>query len=92
MKSKREKIQVIYDILKAIKEKEGKIKPTHIMYKANLSPQMLKTYLEELNLKGLIMGKKSGKGKTYFLTEKGLKYIKDYQIILGFVDSFGLNE
>lgn len=92
MKSKREKIQVIYDILKAIQEKEGKIKPTHIMYKANLSPQMLKTYLKELIAKGLVLEKKSGKGKTYFLTEKGLKYIEDYQIILGFVDSFGLND
>ena len=92
MKPKREKVQVIYDILKAVREKEGKIKPTHIMYKANLSPQMLKTYLKELMIKGFIMEKKSGKGKTYFLTEKGLKYLKDYQIILGFVDSFGLNE
>lgn len=92
MKPKREKVQVIYDILKAIKEKEGRIKPTHIMYKANLSPQMLKTYLEELITKGLVLEKKLGQGKTYFLTEKGLKYIQEYQVILGFVDSFGLNE
>ncbi len=92
MKPKREKVQVIYDILKAIKEKEGRIKPTHIMYKANLSPQMLKTYLEELIIKGLVLEKKLGQGKTYFLTEKGLKYIQEYQVILGFVDSFGLNE
>ncbi len=92
MKPKREKIQVVYDILRAVKEKEGRIKPTHIMYKANLSSQMLKTYLEELVLKGLILEKKLGKGKTYFLTEKGLKYIQEYQVILGFVDSFGLNE
>lgn len=92
MKAKREKVQVIYDILKAIKEKEGRIKPTHIMYKANLSPQMLKTYLEELIIKGLVLEKRLGKGKTYFLTEKGLKYIQEYQVILGFVDSFGLNE
>ena len=92
MKTKREKVQVIYDILRAIKDKECRIKPTHIMYKANLSPQMLKTYLEELILKGLIMEKNLGKGKTYFLTEKGLKYIQQYKVILGFVDSFGLNE
>ncbi len=92
MKPKREKVQVIYDILKAIKEKEGRIKPTHIMYKANLSPQMLKAYLEELITKGLVLEKKFGKRKTYFLTEKGLKYIEEYQVILGFVDSFGLNE
>jgi predicted transcriptional regulator len=53
---------------------------------------MLKTYLEELIIKGLVLEKRLGTGKTYFLTEKGLKYIQEYQVILGFVDSFGLNE
>jgi predicted transcriptional regulator len=48
MNKKRDRLQVIYDILKVIKEKNGRIKPTHILYKSNLSHQMMDEYLREL--------------------------------------------
>lgn len=92
MKIKRERLQLISDILKAIQEKDGKIKPTHIMYKANLSSQMLDEYLKYLSQNQFIKESRSTKGKTYSLTDKGFKYINQYKLIDSFVESFGLNE
>ncbi|MFW6286065.1 MAG: winged helix-turn-helix domain-containing protein [Nanoarchaeota archaeon] len=45
---KRERTQIIHDILKAIKDKGNNVKPTHILYKSNLSHQMLQEYINEL--------------------------------------------
>jgi len=89
MKGKRESLQVIHDILKAIQI--GKTKPTHIMYKANLSHQMLEQYLKELISKGFITETKTPKGRTYTLTDKGYNYIKEYKLITGFMESYGLD-
>jgi predicted transcriptional regulator len=89
MKQKRESLQVIHDILKAIQI--GRTKPTHIMYKANLSHQMLEQYLKELISKALITEQIAPKGKTYSLTDKGRGYIKEYKLITGFMESYGLD-
>jgi predicted transcriptional regulator len=89
IKSKRESLQVIHDILKAIQI--GKTKPTHIMYKANLSHQMLEQYLKELISKALITEQTNPKGKTYLLTDKGSGYLKEYKLITGFMESYGLD-
>lgn len=88
---KRDRLEIIHDILKAIQDKDGKIKPTHILYRANLSHQMLDDYLKELILKGFIEEIKQKKGKTYKLTQKGYNYINKYKLILEFTTSFGLN-
>ena len=91
MNKKRDRLQIIHDILKAIAYKNGVIKPTHILYKSNLSPQMMNEYLEELKAKGLILESSSGKGKTYSLTTKGFDYLSKYKLIVEFIDSFGLS-
>ncbi|RJQ16945.1 hypothetical protein C4573_02690 [Candidatus Woesearchaeota archaeon] len=91
MNLKRERLQVIYDILRVIQEKNGRIKPTHILYKANLSSQMFNEYLTDLITKEFIVEHQEKKGKTYSLTQKGFDYLSKYKFILEFVDSFGLN-
>jgi predicted transcriptional regulator len=91
MNKKRDRLQVIHDILYAIKEKNGKIKPTHILYKSNLSHQMMDEYLKELMEKDFIEEKKSGNGKTYSVTQKGRDYLERYKLIIDFTSSFGLN-
>lgn len=89
---KRDKLEIVKDILETIRSKGDKIKPTHIMYKANLSHQMLTEYTNELLGKGLVMEKIDKKGKkTFALTDKGFNYLKDYAMIRGFVDSYGLD-
>lgn len=89
---KRSKLQVIYDILRAIQEKDGRIKPTHILYKSNLSHQMMEEYLQELISKEFINEIENQKGKTYSLKEKGHNYIERYKLIEEFTSSFGLED
>ncbi len=89
---KRDKLQVVYDILRVIEEKNGKIKPTHILYKSNLSHQMMEEYLNELILKKFVIENTSEQGKTYRLTQKGLEYIDKYKVINEFIQHFSLNE
>ncbi len=91
MKQKRERLELIHDILKAIQNHRGEMKPTHIMYKANLSPKMLNTYLDYLVKKGFIIFSESEKGKTYRILDKGHNYIVKYGMISSFIDSFGLD-
>jgi len=91
MVKKRDRLQIIHDILRVIKEKNGKIKPTHILYKSNLSHQMMEEYLAELIEKKFIVENREKKGRTYSLTEKGFEYLERYKFILEFSDSFGLH-
>jgi len=92
MSKKRDKLQIIYDILSVIKEKNGKIRPTNILYKSNLSNQMFSEYMNELIGKGFIAENQAKSSKTYSLTQKGFDYLGKYQIIVEFTNSFGLNE
>jgi len=92
MIGKRDRLQVIYDILKAIQDKNGKIRPTHILYKANLSSQMLTEYINDLIKRGFIVENEEKRGRTYSLTKKGFDYVSRYKFIIDFVDSFGLQE
>ena len=91
MNKKRNRLEVIRDILEVVRARSGKIKPTHILYKSNLSHQMMEEYLEELIEKGFIVKHSGEKGKTYSITEKGLKYLNQYRMIADFTSSFGLD-
>ena len=91
MNRKRERLEIIHAILKTIQEKGQHTKPTHILYKSNLSHQMLTEYLTELIQGKFIEEQTDKKGKKHYtLTEKGYNYLKDYQVIQGFLDSYGL--
>ena len=53
MAKKRERLEVIWDILKVIMD-NGSMGPTRLLYASNLSPQMFKEYVEELKDKRFI--------------------------------------
>jgi predicted transcriptional regulator len=91
MTKKRDRLQVIYDILKTISEKNGRIKPTHILYKSNLSHQMMEEYLNELIKKNFVVEIQDDKSKLYSITSKGKAYLDQYKLILNFTESFGLS-
>ncbi len=91
MEKKRNRLEIIRDILKVIMDKSGRIKPTHILYKSNLSYQMMEEYLGELKEKGFIIEIKGKAGKTYAITEKGINYLNKYSLIADFTESFGLD-
>ena len=89
MKRKRERIEIIYDILKAIRDKGPDAKPTHVLYRSNLSSQMLKEYLQELSEKGFITESK-GRNVVYNLTVRGFRYTQYFSVIKRFMESYDL--
>ncbi|MBI2129741.1 transcriptional regulator [Candidatus Woesearchaeota archaeon] len=90
MSARRTKIEIIHDILTSIQQKGGKIKPTHLLYKSNLSHKKMMEYLGELMAKKMVEEMFEGKDKKYIITEEGLKYIFEFKKIKEFTDSFGL--
>lgn len=91
MAKKRERLEVIHDILNIIKEKNNSIKPTPLLRYSNLSSQRFSEYMTELFDKELIKELDDTKGRKYLtLTDKGFKYLEKYQVIVGFIDEFEL--
>ena len=87
---KRERLEVIRDILQKIKENR-QIKPTRLLYASNLSPQMFKEYINELIEKTFIRLEIDEKEKKSFsLTKKGQDFLAEYRLIENFIENFGL--
>ena len=90
MAKKRERLEVIKDILIAIRDTR-KIKPTRLLYSSNLSPQMFKEYINELLGKSFIkLDEDDKEKKTFSLTKKGQEFLQEYKVIENFVENFGL--
>ena len=78
------------DILLVIQNKGGTIKPTHLLYKANLSHKLMNSYLEELIEKEAIE-KIDIKNRTYItIKDKGLELLEQLKKMREFRDAFGL--
>ncbi|MBW2976632.1 hypothetical protein KY347_04255 [Candidatus Woesearchaeota archaeon] len=90
IEKRRGKLEIIADILSSIQNKEGKIKPTHLLYKSNLSHTKLKEYLDILIKKGMIEERVIKGKKMFFLKEQGHKFLSEFGRIKEFSDSFGL--
>jgi predicted transcriptional regulator len=89
MVKKRERFEIIRDILSAIKDSRS-IKPTRLLYASNLSPQMFKDYIGELKEKNLIKEEQLKTGKFFALTLKGITFLEEYQTFSKFIRNFGL--
>ena len=90
MERKRSRIDIIHDIMLSIQNKNGRMKPTHLMYKANLSYNQMNSYLEELLEKEFI-SKATEKSSTYILmTEKGFNFTQKIMEMKNFEKTFGL--
>ncbi|MBS3122367.1 hypothetical protein J4434_05805 [Candidatus Woesearchaeota archaeon] len=87
---RRSRIDIINDILEAIQRKGGKIKPTHLMYKANLSHKLMTSYLEELMSKELVQEITEKQYRYLTITDEGYKFIEKFKQMKDFKESFGL--
>ena len=90
MSTRRTKIEIIHDILWAIQEKGGKIKPTHLLYKSNLSYKKMLEYLGELISKGMVGESMFKEKKVYMITDKGLHYVQEFKKIKEFYIESGI--
>lgn len=83
-------MDIIVDMLRSIQEKGGKIKPTHLMYKANLSHKLMTSYLEEL-INNEMVGEVQGKHSKYLIIkDKGIEFINEFKKMREFQETFGL--
>lgn len=87
-RERRHKLQIYYDILSAIDQEaifEDGAKPTRVQYISKVSYDRLVHYLKELEVKKMIE-----KGDSISLTEKGRKFLKDYEELKNLTERMGL--
>ena len=87
---RRGRLEIIADILRSIQNKGGKIKPTHLLYKSNLSHAKLNEYLDVLLKKEMVEEKEVNGRKMISMKEQGHKFLLEFDRIKEFSDSFGL--
>jgi predicted transcriptional regulator len=90
MTNRRSRLEIIYDLLNSIREKGGAIKPTHLLYKSNLSHKKMMEYTAELMEKGFMEEREKEGKKIYALTDKGQEYVNEFMRMKRFSESFGL--
>jgi len=76
MRYTRTKIEIVCDILLFIKNEEEGAKSTHILYKANLSPELLRKYLSMMIRDDLIKKIERDNKIIYKITKKGFEFLK----------------
>lgn len=90
IEKRRGRIEIIADILRSIQDKGGKIKPTHLLYKSNLSHAKLMEYADVLLKRGMIEERAVKGRKMFFMKDQGYKFLLEFERIKEFSDSFGL--
>ena len=91
MKKKRNRLEIISDILEIIREHSNSIKPTPLLRFSNMSTQGFEEYYRELLEKGFIREEYDKKGRKFItLTAKGFAFLQKYRAIIGFIEEFEL--
>lgn len=88
--AKRNKLEIIKDILTIIKNNRNAIRHTPLLRKTNISSLSFREYYSELIEKKFIQEINSKNTKTISLTEKGMRFLEKYQTIVHFIEEFGL--
>lgn len=91
MPKKRNRLEIIHDILDIIRDHDNSIKPTPLLRFSNMSTQRFNEYYGELLEKGFIREGIDKKGRKFItLTDKGFHFLQKYRQIIGFVEEFEL--
>ena len=87
---KRNKIEIIKDILDIVKDYHQGVKFTPLLRKSNLSFESFSVYYKDLLNKKFIVETVSKEGKKIKISERGLQFIDKYSMIVNFLDEFEL--
>ena len=87
---RRSQLQIYADILRLVQKRGGLVKPTHILYGANLSHARLTKHLKWLTTEGFIAEDRSSGHKLYKLTAKGKSFLNEFKKIEDFSSAFGV--
>ncbi len=90
MNSRRTKTQIYIDILRSIQRANGRLKKTHIVYKANLTHSRLEGYLDFLLSKEFLEEEINGNHTFYKITEKGLRFLGEVNKLKEISEAFGV--
>ncbi|PIU61936.1 hypothetical protein COX58_03370 [archaeon CG_4_10_14_0_2_um_filter_Archaea_38_6] len=91
MSRKRNKLEIIHELLSIIRDKNNSIRKTPLIRYSNLSSQSFNNYYKELLDKGLVIEFSGKKGKMLVsLTEKGFQFLQKYKTIKEFINEFEL--
>jgi len=77
---RRSLLQIKVDILRAVENGYGK--PTQIMYRANLSWNVLQTQLRSFLQSGMLEVEEYGSRRRYLITPKGSEMVDSYQKVV----------
>jgi len=79
--TRRSQMEILIDILRAVAD--GNHKPTHIMYRANLSWLRLKRQLNFLMKQEILVSEEGNGGTVYNITRKGKDVLEYFKRIEG---------
>lgn len=88
--TKRNKLEIIRDILKTVKDNRNKIKITPLLRQSNISSLRFKEYFNEIIKKNFVKEINFHGNKFVSLTEKGEKFLEKYKTIIAFIEEFEL--
>ncbi|MBI4053193.1 MAG: hypothetical protein HY394_04100 [Candidatus Diapherotrites archaeon] len=91
MAKKRNRHEIIYGILKIVRDNHNSIRPTPLLRQSNISSQSFTEYFEELKAKGFIREEFDKDNRKYVsLTDKGFKFLEKYRVFSEFINEFEL--
>jgi predicted transcriptional regulator len=87
---KRNKLEIIRDILEIINKNNNSITITPLIRKSNLSTTRFNSYFLELLRKNFVIERERNNKRYLSLAPKGFQYLERYSSIIGFIEEFEL--
>ena len=91
MNARRTRTQIFIDILRSIQNSNGRMRKTHIVYKANLTNSRVESYLDFLLSKEMLSEESVNNQKFYTITERGLQFLSEVHKLREISDAFGIS-